>query len=177
MLGLWLLQQLFYALLVSEGSGAAWAAHAGGFLAGAAAALVLKHFRVEGQVINPAIEREISVQQPPALEEGMASPARGELEAARQALSTALAEDPPNPDTHLAIWQSFVNEKRGAEGARHLQAVIDHELLAASISWPWNIGGSCVATPVPEARRRPAGALRPGWRPPTPKPGSRSCVP
>lgn len=128
MLGLWLLQQLFYASLVSEGSGVAYAAHAGGFLAGAAAALALKHFRVEERVINPAIQKEISLEQHPALEEGMALLARGELEAARQALGKALAEDPRNPDIHLALWQSYVNEKRGPEGARHLQAVIDQEV-------------------------------------------------
>ena len=128
MLGLWLLQQLFYASLVTEGSGVAYAAHAGGFLAGAVAALVIKRLGVEEKVVNPAIEKELSVQQHPALEEGMALLVRGELEAAREALGRALADEPRNPDIHLALWQTYVNEKRGGEGVRHIQAVIDHEL-------------------------------------------------
>ncbi len=128
MLGLWLLQQLFYASLVTEGSGVAYAAHAGGFLAGAGAALIIKRLGVEEKVINPAIEKEVSLSQHPALEEGMALLVRGELEAARAALGRALADEPRNPDVHLALWQTYVNEKRGGDGARHMQAVIDHEL-------------------------------------------------
>jgi len=128
MLGLWLLQQLFYASLVSEGSAVAYGAHAGGFLAGAVAALIIKRFGVEEKVINPAIEKEISLTQHPALEESMALLVRGELEAARQVLERGLAAEPRNADIHLALWQTYVNEKRGGDGARHMQAVIDHEL-------------------------------------------------
>lgn len=128
MLGLWLLQQLFYASLVSEGAGVAYAAHAGGFLAGAVAAFAIKRLGVEEKVVSPAIEKEISLTQHPALEEGMALLVRGELEAAREALGRALADEPRNPDIHLGMWQTYVNEKRGSDGVRHMQAVIDHEV-------------------------------------------------
>lgn len=128
MLGLWLLQQLFYASLVGEGAGVAYAAHAGGFLAGAVAAFAIRRMGVEEKVVNPAIEKEISLSQRPALEEGMALLVRGELEAAREALGKALAEEPRNSDIHLALWQTYVNEGRGADGVRHMQTVIDHEV-------------------------------------------------
>ncbi len=128
MLGLWLLQQLFYASLVSEGAGVAYAAHAGGFLAGAVAAFAIRRMGVEEKVVNPAIEKEISLSQHPALEEGMALLVSGELEAAREALGRALADEPRNPDIHLGMWQTYVNEKRSADGVRHMQAVIDHEV-------------------------------------------------
>lgn len=128
MLGIWLVQQLFFASLVSEGTGVAYAAHAGGFLAGAAAALAIKRLRVEEEAINPAIEKEISLSQHPLLDEGLALLARGQLESAREALGRALAENPRNPDIHLALWQTWVSERRCGEGAPHLQAVIDHEV-------------------------------------------------
>lgn len=128
MLGLWLLQQLFYASLVSEGTGVAYVAHVGGFLAGAVAAVLIRRMGIEERVVNPSIEQEIALHQHPALEEGMALLVRGELEAAREALGRALRDEPRNPDVHLGMWQTYVNEGRGADGVRYMQAVIDHEV-------------------------------------------------
>jgi membrane associated rhomboid family serine protease len=111
MLALWLLQQIFFAsMTAASGAGVAYFAHAGGFIFGALVALGIKASGVEERHIHPAIERQISVSQHPALDEGMELLARGDLVAAREALGRALADEPRNRDVHLALWQTFLAE-------------------------------------------------------------------
>lgn len=128
MLPLWLLQQAFFASLTSSADGVAYTAHIAGFVFGAVVAVVIKTTRVEERFIHPAIEREISIEQHPALEEGMALLVRGETVAAREELRKALAADPRNPDVHLAMWQTYVHEGVPAQGADHMARVVEEEL-------------------------------------------------
>jgi membrane associated rhomboid family serine protease len=126
-LPLWFLQQLFFAGL-STSSGVAYRAHVGGFAFGFLAALVIKQLRIEERFIAPAIEREISVTQHPALDEGLDLLARGDTVAARGAFQKVLASEPRNADAHLAIWQSHCQDGTAAEGVEHVVRAIDEEL-------------------------------------------------
>ncbi|MBZ5588939.1 MAG: rhomboid family intramembrane serine protease [Acidobacteriia bacterium] len=126
-LPLWFLQQLFFAGL-SGSSGVAYRAHVGGFLFGFVAAFAIKQLRIEERYIAPKIEKEISVSQHPALEEGMDLLAKGETAAARGSFQKVLVAEPRNVDAHLAIWQSHCYEGTPEEGAEHLVHVIEEEV-------------------------------------------------
>jgi membrane associated rhomboid family serine protease len=126
-LPLWFLQQLFFAGLTAE-SGVAYRAHVGGFAFGFVAALAIKFFAIEERFIAPKIEKEISVTQHPALEEGMDLLARGETAAAREAFQKVLASEPRNADAHLGIWQSHCQDGTPAQGVEHVVRAVDEEL-------------------------------------------------
>ena len=126
-LPLWFLEQLFFAGLAGS-SGVAYRAHVGGFLFGLVAALAIKQLRIEERYIAPKIEKEISVTQHPALEEGMDLLLRGELEGARRSFAKVLAAEPRNADAHLGVWQSHCIEGTPEKGAEHLVRVIEEEV-------------------------------------------------
>jgi membrane associated rhomboid family serine protease len=126
-LPLWFLQQVFFAGL-SASSGVAYRAHVGGFVFGFAAALAIKHLRIEERFIAPGIEREISVTQHPALEQGMELLARGETAAARDAFGRVLASEPRNPDAHLGVWESHRQDGTPGQGVEHVVRAMDEEL-------------------------------------------------
>jgi membrane associated rhomboid family serine protease len=126
-LPLWFLQQLFFAGLSAE-SGVAYRAHVGGFIFGFLAALAIKQLRIEERFVAPKIEKEISVTQHPALEEGMEFLARGETGAARAAFLKVLASEPRNADAHLALWQSHCQDGTAKQGVEHLVRAMDEEL-------------------------------------------------
>jgi membrane associated rhomboid family serine protease len=126
-LPLWFLEQLFFAGLTGE-SGVAYRAHIGGFAFGFVVALAIKFFAIEERFIAPRIEKEISVTQHPALEEGMDLLARGETAAARDAFQKVLASEPRNADAHLGIWQSHCQDGTPAQGVEHVVRAMDEEL-------------------------------------------------
>jgi len=126
-LPLWFLQQLFFAGL-SGSSGVAYRAHVGGFLFGAVAALLVKQLGIEERYIAPSIEKQISVTQHPALDEGMALLARGDTEAARESFRTVLAADPRSSDAYLGMWQSHLADGKPGEGAESLGHAIEEEV-------------------------------------------------
>jgi membrane associated rhomboid family serine protease len=127
MLPLWLAQQLFFASMNMEGGTAYWA-HIGGFAYGVGVAALLRQLKVEQKYISPAIEKQISITQHPALEEGMAALARGDTAAARDLIRKALHDDPRNVDAHLAMWHCCVAENRPSDGADSIARAIDDEL-------------------------------------------------
>jgi hypothetical protein len=126
-LPLWFLQQLFFAGL-SSSSGVAYRAHVGGFVFGFLAAAAIRQLRIEERFIAPGIEKEISVTQHPALDEGLDLLARGDTVAARGAFHKVLASEPRNADAHLAIWQSHCQDGTAAEGVEHVVRAMDEEL-------------------------------------------------
>jgi membrane associated rhomboid family serine protease len=126
-LPLWFLQQVFFAGL-SASSGVAYRAHVGGFVFGFVAALAIKHLGIEERFIAPGIEREISVTQHPALEQGMELLARGETAAARDAFGRVLASEPRNPDAHLGVWESHRQDGTPGQGVEHVVRAMDEEL-------------------------------------------------
>jgi membrane associated rhomboid family serine protease len=126
-LPLWFLQQLFFAGLAAS-SGVAYRAHVGGFVFGFLTAVAIKQLRIEERFIAPKIEREISVTQHPALEEGMDLLGRGDTVAARAAFRKVLVSEPRNADAHLGMWQSHCQDGTAREGAEHVVRAMDEEL-------------------------------------------------
>jgi membrane associated rhomboid family serine protease len=126
-LPLWFLQQLFFAGL-ARSNGVAFRAHVGGFAFGFVVALAIKLFAIEERFIAPQIEKEISVTQHPALEEGMDLLAKGETAAAREAFRKVLASEPRNAEAHLGIWQSHRQDGTPAQGVEHVVRAVDEEL-------------------------------------------------
>jgi hypothetical protein len=126
-LPLWFVQQIFFAGLTGE-SGVAYRAHVGGFAFGFVAALAIKFFAIEERFIAPKIEKEISVTQHPALEEGMDLLAKGQTAAAREAFRKVLASEPRNADAHLGIWQSHCQDGTPVQGVEHVVRAVDEEL-------------------------------------------------
>ena len=132
-LPLWFLQQLFFAGLAAA-SGVAYRAHVGGFAFGFLVALAIKQLRIEERLIAPGIEREISVMQNPALDEGMELLARGDTAAARDAFGRVLRSEPRNADAHLGIWQSHCQDGTASKGAEHLVRAMDEELKRGDVA-------------------------------------------
>ena len=133
MLPLWLLEQVFYGMLVKSADGVAYWAHVGGFAFGAVAAYAIKRFKIEEQYIHPRIEAAISVSQHPGLEEGMALLEQRNLAGARESFQQVLAEDPRNIDAHLGLWETYSQEENPAGGAAHLAKVVEYELRAGEL--------------------------------------------
>jgi membrane associated rhomboid family serine protease len=166
-LPIWFLQQLFFAGL-STSSGVAYRAHVGGFAFGFLAALAIKQLRIEERFIAPVIEKEISVTQPPALDEGLDLLARGDTVAARGALHKVLASEPRNADAHLAIWQSHCQDGTAADGVEHVVRAMDEELrrgdtALALAHWREMVAGTGQGGPA-ALRFRLAATLEPGDR-------------
>jgi membrane associated rhomboid family serine protease len=132
-LPLWFLQQLFFAGLAAA-SGVAYRAHVGGFAFGFLAALAIKQLRIEERFIAPGIEREISVTQNPALEEGMELLGRGDTAAARDAFGKVLGSEPRNADAHLGIWQSHCQDGTANQGVEHMVRAMDEELRREDVA-------------------------------------------
>lgn len=128
MLPLWLAQQIFMSMLPTGEGGVAYLAHVGGFVFGAVVALGLKQWRVEERFIHPGIEKELTLEQHPALGDGLNMLALGDPVIAREKLARALKDQPRNPDVHLAFWQTYVHEGQPARGVDHMAKVIEDEL-------------------------------------------------
>jgi membrane associated rhomboid family serine protease len=128
MLPLWLGEQLLYASLAKSEGGVAHWAHVAGFAYGAVAAFAIKATRFEERFIHARIESQVSLEQHKGLQEGIELLATGDVPRAREALQRALRDDPRNPDAHLAMWQSFVQEGKASSGVDHLTRVIEDEL-------------------------------------------------
>lgn len=128
MLPLWLAMQVLMAMLVQSEGGVAYWAHVGGFACGFACAFIIRQTKLEERFIHPAIEKEISISQHPALDEGMALLSQGDLAGAREALHKVLEADPRHPDANLGLWQSFVQEGQTSVGVEFMVRVIDDEL-------------------------------------------------
>jgi len=126
-LPLWFFEQLFFAGMAGS-HGVAYRAHVGGFLFGILAAFLIRQLAIEERFVAPRIEKQISVTQPPALDEGMALLATGRTADARDCFRKVLAEDPRNADAHLGVWQSHCFDGRPGEGAGSLVHAIEEEL-------------------------------------------------
>ena len=134
MLPLWLLEQLFYASMVTSGGGVAYWAHVGGFAFGAAVAWGIWALRIEERYIHPKIEAELSITQDPALEEALARLASGETQGARDALRPLLAREPRHADANLAMWESYVRDDAAEKGVANMAHVVEHEVKAGELA-------------------------------------------
>lgn len=112
---LWFAEQLYYVKAASD-SNVAFTAHIGGFLVGIAFALGMVLLRVEERFVNPAIEREISIEQNPAITEAADARVAGDLVTARRLIDGVLKTDPTNIDAWTERWEIGLEASDG-EGA------------------------------------------------------------
>jgi hypothetical protein len=91
-LPLWFLQQFLEMKFFEAGSGVAFSAHVGGFIYGAAFALILKITAVEEKHIAPKIQKEISWEIDPRIAAAMTARDNFDFESAKRAIEPVLRE-------------------------------------------------------------------------------------
>ncbi len=133
MLPLWFGEQLFMAAMTSSGGiggGIAYWAHVGGFAFGVAAALAIRHWRIEERYIEPTLEGKIhtTVVDNAALDRALAASAAGSTERALELLAAQCRAQPGNHDVALAYWGVAVEAGRAAEAAPAVVGVVRDEL-------------------------------------------------
>lgn len=139
-LPLWFGEQFWYANRSGGTSDVAWWAHVGGFCFGVGVALLVKLTGIEEKVISPAIEQQISFTQHPGIERARGFRVRGQLDPARTAIESMLAEEPRNLDAWQEAYEIAVEAGDGAwassSALRLLELFAEQnepELLAALI--------------------------------------------
>jgi len=117
---LWAAEQLFYASSVAATeSSVAFSAHVGGFAAGLVLAGGVKLLGIEERFVNPAIEREIGVEQNPDITRAADARVAGDFATARRLIDAVLRKEP----THVDAWtQSFEVALDTADAERAGQA-------------------------------------------------------
>lgn len=108
MLPLWLMSQLFYAFMYSEGSPVAFWAHVGGFIFGAMVALFIKFALVEEAFLAPAIEQKTTLfAQSPKVTSALHLIDKGKYQEAIRPLQGALRDNSDDIDALDLIAQSY----------------------------------------------------------------------
>ena len=97
-LPLWFVQQYFEMKFSEAGSGVAFSAHVGGFVYGAAFALIVMISGVETKHIAPAIKREISWEIDPRIAAAMLARDNFDFETAKKTIVPVLREKPADVD-------------------------------------------------------------------------------
>jgi len=108
MLPLWLLSQLFYAVVYGESSPVAFWAHAGGFFFGVLVAVYIKATRVEEAFLSPSIEEKTTLfKQHSKVQEAHSSMEAGRYQEAVHHLQGALRDDTEDIDALQLLGQSY----------------------------------------------------------------------
>jgi membrane associated rhomboid family serine protease len=123
-LPLWVGEQYVSARFAGDVGVAFWA-HLGGFAFGFVVAVALALMRVEELWIHPAIERETTLEQHPALEAALDARLAGDLAAARQHVRAALAADASNIDALSEALELALAEDNQAEIGRFAVQYVD----------------------------------------------------
>ncbi len=112
---LWFAEQLYFVKAAGD-STVAFSAHIGGFLVGVAFAFGMILLRVEERFVNPAIERETSIEQNPDVTRAADARVAGDFVAARRLLEGVLKAEPGNVDAWTERWELGLDAADG-EGA------------------------------------------------------------
>ncbi|MCM3876772.1 MAG: rhomboid family intramembrane serine protease [Thermoanaerobaculia bacterium] len=115
----WFAEQALLAAKVPEGpGGVAFWAHIGGFVFGIAAAVLIRAARLEERWVDPAIQKEISWSQHPALVRAGEARFGRNFETAQRELATVLREQPDNVDALRLAFDLALDEHRGPDAVR-----------------------------------------------------------
>lgn len=106
LLPLWLLLEVFYGSAFGNSSGVAHWAHVGGFVFGAIAATALHYSGLE-QKANAAIEKEVSWEADPEIQQATDLLDQGQFDAAATLLNTYLAAHPDSLDACALLPQTY----------------------------------------------------------------------
>jgi membrane associated rhomboid family serine protease len=123
-LPLWLAQQLFYAHAFPDAP-VAFRAHVGGFVFGAAVALLVRATDLEARWINPKVEKETTLAQDPAIERALEARVRGDLATARRELRGVLARSPDSVDALHESYELALAEASAEEVGRVLPRLLE----------------------------------------------------
>jgi DNA-binding GntR family transcriptional regulator len=110
---LWAAEQVYYTTAAAGDSPVAFSAHVGGFVLGLVFALAMALLRVEERFVNPAIEREISIVQNPAITRAADARVAGDLAAARRLIDGALKAEPGSLDAWTQSWEIALDAADG----------------------------------------------------------------
>jgi tetratricopeptide (TPR) repeat protein len=121
----WAAEQVYYTFVAADDSPIAFSAHVGGFALGLAFAFALKLLRVEERYVNPAIERQIGIEQDPGVTRAADARVAGDLASARRLIDGVLRGDPRNLDAWIESWEIALSaddpERAGQAGLRLLE--------------------------------------------------------
>jgi membrane associated rhomboid family serine protease len=121
----WAAEQFYYASVAGAESNVAFSAHIGGLLLGLVFALGVMLLGVEERFVNPAIERQISIEQDPAVTSAADARVAGDLATARRFVDGALRADPGNIDAWTESWELALAardaERAGQAGLRLIE--------------------------------------------------------
>lgn len=115
-LPLWFVQQYFEMQFAEAGSGVAFSAHVGGFIFGAAFALIVKVTAFEEKHVAPQIKKAISWEIDPRIAAAMIARDNFDFEGARRAIEPVLREKPNDIDA----LRTAVDIARASEDAATL---------------------------------------------------------
>jgi len=157
MLPLWLLQQLFEAYkgahMASGGGGVAFWAHIGGFLFGAAIALIFKFTGFEENVLAPALDRKTDL-----VDGNYASGSRklqeGDLDGAVMDLRKALLKNPDHALAHGDLSMAYFQQGKDRAGMLELGRAVRLHLSRDDAE-------SAIETYLEIADRNPGAVLEP----------------
>jgi len=135
MLPLWFVEQLVMAFMAEDtpgGGGVAYSAHVGGFVCGLGVALALKHFRTEERWLRPAIDKQVNhtLLNESALDQALALRADGDVGGALGLMGAEARRRPEDDYLALTFWNVAREERRPAEAAPALLALVRRELHA-----------------------------------------------
>lgn len=134
MLPLWFANEVLQAWLskaLGMTSGVAYEAHIGGFLFGAAAALVVKASRYEERVVDAAIEQKITVHGNRVVAEALALREAGDLDGALRKLAAEVQRQPRDADAVGAYWDAAVASGCPGDAASAVLALAQRELSSS----------------------------------------------
>jgi membrane associated rhomboid family serine protease len=123
----WLLQQIYYALATTgtgETSGVAFWAHIGGFVFGAAMAIVIKKYKFEEKYIQPNIEKKISINQHPKLISAMEKFDQDNYEDAIADIKEYLKIEPNHLEANIILGQIYVKQNKKNDAAQAYRKLV-----------------------------------------------------
>jgi membrane associated rhomboid family serine protease len=132
MLPLWLLQQIFYAM-VDESGDVAFYAHIGGFIFGALFAFGIKKFEVEEKYIAPKIEQKVGLAQHPDFLRAMNLTEQQNYADALILLHRVVRDDPNHLEAYLEMRRIAEMNKDAAAYNKFSAAIFD--ILLRTRDW------------------------------------------
>jgi membrane associated rhomboid family serine protease len=122
---LWAAEQIYYTSVADADSSVAYAAHVGGFAAGLVFAGAVKLLGIEERFINPAIEREIGVEQDADITNAADARVARDFTTARRLIEGVLRKDPANVDAWTQSFEIALDagdaERAGEAGLKLLE--------------------------------------------------------
>jgi membrane associated rhomboid family serine protease len=109
----WLLQQLLESAAEGSGAGTAFTAHIGGFVFGAAMAVLIRMSKFEEKIVRPAVLKQTTWQMDQRLVRAMEAQRLGAFDTAQQQVQLLLREQPGHVDG-LRLALDVAKENRDA---------------------------------------------------------------